>query len=467
MDKNFQLKGQWFLPNQPEQRISGTLVFDHQEGAHLELFGSLRTNSIDIPIILGVTSDSQEVTLYKCFFSNGGGPTLKAGYEIGEPLSTYTVNIIFKGHHFDSWEELKFEKLIAEIYNLEEWLEVSGFNIPRQSPQEYKRQEITMEYKLPDPIKFSIHPEIQCSFNFVANHPGWTVFRKELNIKQRSQLIFERANSAEFKIHIETLNTFLFFLTLGLYQPTYPRKLILQSKQFVEHISDDITEVKSIELHFAVRKKDEYLHERSFNQMLFAYGHIKSDFETIIQSWFNKREILEPVYNLLFDHFYLIGPYTENSFLNLAQAAETFHARLYDHTKMLPVDYDKMKTDILAVVDPKYHAWLKEQFMFGNHLSLHQRLDELVAKYSNPVVESLIGDKNTFIQEVKHSRNHYTHYPKKKKSKVLSSVDLFHLGQKIKGLLVAALLLETGVSKEIIEKMMKNQIGYFRIFKYP
>jgi len=75
MDK-IEIKGEWFFPNKIDRRFSGTLVFDPQKGAELELYVSFKnepeSNVITIElcrdqkIILGHTNDNQLVTLYRC-----------------------------------------------------------------------------------------------------------------------------------------------------------------------------------------------------------------------------------------------------------------------------------------------------------------------------------------------------------------------------------------------------------------
>ncbi len=66
-----------------------------------------------------------------------------------------------------------------------------------------------------------------------------------------------------------------------------------------------------------------------------------------------------------------------------------------------------MKEDILnAVQTEEYQQWLNDQFKFGNNLNLHQRLTELTEKYSNKILDNIIGDKGKFVLNVKNSRNY-------------------------------------------------------------
>ena len=83
---------------------------------------------------------------------------------------------------------------------------------------------------------------------------------------------------------------------------------------------------------------------------------------------------------------YTKNRFNENTFLNLAQSAETFHARIHNHTKIPKEEYKIMKEEILKLTPSKYHKWLKDQFNFGNNLNLHSRLEELTKKYTNEIL---------------------------------------------------------------------------------
>ena len=122
MTEKFTHKGQWFLPEEPQNRIHGTLIYDPGEGSTLELFGNfnndLYSGMASISLILGLTSDSKEVTLYNCFLTKSSGPVLKSSGEVGIAHSFYTVNFILENAHIRSLSELKFEAIEAEIGNL-------------------------------------------------------------------------------------------------------------------------------------------------------------------------------------------------------------------------------------------------------------------------------------------------------------------------------------------------------------
>ena len=72
--EEFEYNGIWWLPENQDEKISGTLTFNTAEGAYLELIGSFKKiedlNKVLNPnIILGITYNGKSITLYKCYES--------------------------------------------------------------------------------------------------------------------------------------------------------------------------------------------------------------------------------------------------------------------------------------------------------------------------------------------------------------------------------------------------------------
>jgi hypothetical protein len=470
MNENIEYRGEWFLPSAKNKRINGILTYDTNEGSSLDLFGSFDEKSF-IPImknediIQGITSDSKQITLYRCFMSKTGGGKSMQGEESGIPTTNYMVGYILEGAHINYPEEINFHKITSEIYNLDEWVGISGFATQKMGLEDIIKKEIDVHYKLPDPIKFVINDKLEGQFNFIVNHPGWSRFQKNISLNQRVELII----SSESECSLETLLKYLFefqnFLILALYnRTTYPNNIALYSNNIVKDYGNGKPVRKRIELYFPISNRSKVVKPKLDIEMLFDYKHIREEFPVIIKNWFNKYELLEPAFNLLFEQFYNNDRFSTNTFLNLAQAAETFHARTHNHTRMPKKDFNKMKDDIYASVSKDYYDWLKDQFNFGNNLNLHNRLTEIVAKYSNDILDKIIGNKELFVKQVKWSRNYYTHYSSSGKKQALKGPDLFYLTEKLKIVLVCSFLVEVGFDNEKLTKLL--ELSKYKLFNH-
>jgi hypothetical protein len=461
MTEEFTIKGEWFLPSNREQRIYGTLNYNPIEGAKLELFESFNAdnffpNFINQEIILGLTSDSKKVVLYNCLMIKSGGLTLVQGEEAGKPSVSYSIRYTLIGLHVANINELKFDKISCDIFNLGEWVGISGFINQPPDFENLKRKEIQVNYKLPDAIEFQIDKEAIGRFNFFADHSGFSRYQKNINISQRVE--FQASTITEKNIDelLKYVISFQNFLILALYRSTYPISITLSGAKHKKEYDDGITERNTIKLFFSSSNFKDNENPKSYFDMIFSYRQIINEFPELIKNWFAKYELLEPAFNLLFEQFYNGNRFTENTFLNLAQSAETFHSRIHDHTKIPKTDYELMRNEILEMTSSKYHGWLKEQFNFGNDLNLHTRLTELTDKYSNEILDKILGDKKQFVLQVKHSRNYYTHYSKNGKKNALKGSALFYLTEKLKILLVCSFLMEIGFEKNQLSSSLND-----------
>jgi len=460
MKENFKIIGEWFLPNQ-KRRVHGTLDFNKNGESTLELYGSLTSDNFfpefqNQELILGISSKSEEFTLYECHMTKSGGATLVKGKETGKSSVTYLISYIFKGLHINTIDELKFDTISSEIFNLDEWVGISGFENESPDFDKIKNFKFSINYKLPKPIEFEIDNENTGKFNFTVNTPGLSIYQKSEQIKQTVKFQIKSKSEIEFRDLLNKVFHFQNFLILGLYKSTYITSITLSGGNHQERLGNDRLIRKKIELFFLLSNIGVEDKPKSFREMIFSYNHIKGNFTEIIQQWYRKYELLEPAFNLLFEQFYRGNRFTENTFLNLAQSAETFHARIHNHTKIPREDYKVMKKEILSCTDPKHHKWLNDQFNFGNNLNLHIRLSEITEKYSNDILDKIIKDKEAFVKQVKHSRNYYTHYSSGSKKNALKGSELFYLSEKLKLLLVCSFLMEVGITKDELSNSLEN-----------
>lgn len=461
MTEKFELIAEWFLPTDKGQRVHGTLTFDPKDGTDLELYGSLSGDNFfpefkDQEIILGLTSDSKLVTLYNCSMTKSGGATLVQGGESGKPSTTYSVRYLLIGVHCDTADDLKFSRISSEIFNLGEWVGISGFKHENFDIEKIKNHEVTVEYKLPESIDFEIDDNTKGRFNFIANHPGLSRYQKTVTINQKVEFQANTTSEKGIDDLLKYVITFQNFLTLALYKSTYPLSISLSGDRHKDDYGDGKSYNKNIKLYFSSRNFKVNEKPKFDLEMIFDYRRIKSEFPAVIKNWYAKYELLEPAFDLVFEQFYNGNIFTVNSFLNLAQSAETFHARVHNHTKIPREKYKKMKEDILAVAPSEYHSWLNDQFNFGNNLNLHSRLTELTEKYSNQVLDKILGDKNQFVMDVKVSRNYYTHYSKDGQKKALKGGQLYYLSERLKILLVCSFLIEVGFDKTNLSTCLDN-----------
>jgi hypothetical protein len=153
MGKIVEHKGLWWTPSNPDRRLHGTLTVSPVEGAHLEVMapdrcavhgGVLQLSGIRGEIILGESSEGEDVTLHGCFrtetrFGSSGFPT-----------SLYYVDTVFLGAHFHTPEEIKFNNLSIQFTHLDQWVGISGFDLNMQEnlSQWFKTKEFVIKPRI-------------------------------------------------------------------------------------------------------------------------------------------------------------------------------------------------------------------------------------------------------------------------------------------------------------------------------
>jgi hypothetical protein len=448
MTEKIELKGLWFLPESPENKIEGTLVFDPENNSILELTGTFNDSSIkveDHEIILGFTTKGKEITLFNCL-SAGGSMSFP-----GIHVTRYDVQFIFEGKYFTVPDELKFKKLRANIVKLEEWVNIWGFNIEFNS----NTKELNTNFKIPASIKFKINENLDGQFRF--SYRSGMIPSANYQIEQTTDLELSHNTDIWFLDFLRLLYHFKTFLTLGIYEDVY--------YETIEFIRADESEEEYIKLYFVQPKRNSKVINRSSHDFLFNFRLIEANFEQIIQKWYVLKETIPPVLNSLFASFADRDEFTETKFLNIIQALEIYHRRTNENTSELKADFQLKLEPILKGLTDIHKKWLIDKLAYKWEPNLRNRLKFLFRKFKISPLTKIIKGRNDLLNLINAtvcSRNYYTHYDESLQSKAYNGAQLYRLTEKLKILLIIIILSETGFSnKEIEELFQKHEYRFF------
>lgn len=457
MSEKFEFKGIWWLPDKPEEQISGTLRFVAAEGAVLELIGSFKDlqdmNKILEPeIILGISSNGKNITLYKCFETNS---TISIP---GFLTSSFYVHVVYVGVHFRKAEEIKFKNLSIHYLHLDEWTNISGFDIKYLMEE----KEVIIKYKLPEPFQANIDDELKILINFRFAGPEHSIFQNEATIKQTTEIKVETPEAKPFKDYRKIMYQIQNFLTLGITEPVYPLAIYGITEENREVINDK-TFYPPVEIFYELR--DIPLSPKILypSDMLFTFGDISGRFDSFLRNWFEKVDLLEPIYDLYFGTLYNPRMYSEQKFLSLVQAIESFHQRIHGGEYMSVEEYEPVYDALVNAIpdwvssDLKYR--LKEYLKYGREFSLRKRMKDIIYIYQANT-DRFIGNKNAFIEKVVDTRNYQTHHDEDLKERAAGGEELDRLTQKLKVLLEVCLLTELGFSSEEIKGLFSRNSRY-------
>ncbi|MDO9289147.1 MAG: hypothetical protein Q7T83_10180 [Thermodesulfovibrionales bacterium] len=464
--QEFEYDGQWWLPENSENKISGTLKFHPVEGAYLELIGSFKeyddiVNSkfSHVDIILGITTNNKLLTLYKCFLSKA-----KASHSPDSSFvaTTFFANVVFIGCHFEKGEDILFDSLSINYSHLEDWTGITGFRFARHDTDEQTLCAIS--YKYPQKVEADLG-----SLKIVLNHEftyGGPSFY-EYNLKQTTYITMQPNQPMHFNgyksdicYHIQN------FLSLATGKATYPLAVKAKSKENKKRllggkIFDDVYE--DIFIFFSLKKLPDLSKKPHPSDVLFSYSDIADSFEKYLQNWVAKAEILRPVYDLYFGTLYNPSMYLEYQFLSLIQAVESYHRRKYGGQYLSDDDYSPIRNELIKAISQNisndFKESLKKRLQYLNEYSLRKRLKEIFLKYA--VIEKLLVEsKEVFIEDVVNTRNYLTHYDKRLEIKKVSGQKLYRLNLIIKHIIEICLLSELEMPEEMIVKLMTKICSY-------
>lgn len=457
MVETFKVKGQWWLPENPDVKLPGTLSYNPDDGAVLELIGAfdlakdLTGKNPEYDIINGIAGS--EITLYKCYNRN-------SNLQIPGILSSvYYANYVFKGHIFAKESEIKF-KFSRFSYNyLEAWANRSGMIINHSNDGSINVTTTALK-----PVTASIGENLRIRIiNPVEDSFTWKD-GGEVRLKQKAFIEVETMTALSFEEFMKISYKIQQFLTLATNKPIHR----LEFKALISS-SDNGEKERPIEVFSKIDEnalKTEILHP---NQIPLSLDIIHDRFEEIFNIWLGneKSSLLDPIFNLYFASRFNDKMYIENIFLNLVSCLESYHRRRFGGKYLQDEKYEEftksIKSSLPQIADPKYSD-LKTKFIhglkYGNELSLRNRL-KLIVEDNNHILSKYIKNLGQFIDKVVDTRNYRTHFDKDLERKGISDTKEFYwYNVKLEMIVEICIFKELGLNNDEIEKIFSRNQKY-------
>jgi hypothetical protein len=394
--------------------------------------------------------------LYRCFTSNEsfGSPSIGSH---GIRSTRYKPSRIFIGAHFD--KEPVFKNVIVNYSYLDEWVNISGFEIPMPSEE----GEFLIKYKKPKDITITLDENTNLAITHSSEGPNWSFVLKESCIKQLTHILIESKRENTIKEYDNIINKIRNFLSFGIDKPVYPLALIGQNEENISvYGARNIYE--NIEIYHNNIEVQDTFESMIPPKMFFCLKDISELFETFIRNWFRRAEVMAPVFDLYFSNMYAPKLYLETRFLNAAQAIESYHRRKETTSKYewSPEDHEARIASILSSAPSEHREWLEAKLKHSNEVFLRRRLKDIVSLYEE-IANIYIGnnrEQKDFIDSVVATRNYLIHLDKDGESRSARGKDLLIVIEKLEILIKACLLNEIGMDflqiKTILERYKTN-----------
>lgn len=434
----FELKGDWFIPDKPENKLKGTLKYERAGRSSLELFGFFNVQEfVSIARIQGICG-LHHVVVTDAHVTHMNNET-----------TTLTVTHIFKSKESADPVNLLFDVCIVRFKNFTNFVDSKARD--KWLTQEGVSKRVQIDLTRNEPINVSINNDLS-----LHTYDGYHINRY-LDV---GKLDYEYYSVVEFRFTtpqtIETIRDYVshmqHFITLAAFSESAP----LSIRLFANEVETE---------YFTSYRLPGIKPNRSRHEFLFVLDDVREKFSMLITKWFELKsfEKLNIPASILSESINFENTFDENRFLNLAQGLETFHKNLRRNDPV--VSKVAMIKEILAVCPEKHKEWLSESLANYKFPSLHDRLDDIMNEISRiKILSDSLGQKDPLISAIKNNRHYYTHYSNEKRKKALSIGDLFVLSLKVRIILVVLFLKEMGVDEETINNLFtrnKHKFFYF------
>lgn len=465
LNQNFKVKGIWWIPSKEnKQEIAGELIYENGR-IILELFGSFEEDIFiehkHNEVIFGFTSQGDKITLLDTFQIRS-----KMSFP-GFPTTAYTANMMLTGFHLSSIHSPEIHSVAFNITHLSEWLSIAPFEISEIMNEDNILQQLNVRYRFPEVFSFTCNingQQTTVQSAYFINTSGDGIDKFNMNHSSYLKITPESNKSINwFRRTIFEIKSLLTLLT-G-HSLLFNKIMVYGNTKKI-----DSEEIREKGLLFVRQFKPSITRELQSYDLLITYKDLQEKFQSVFSKWFELKEELHPIYNLVVSNFYR-DPYLETDFLNLMHSIEGFHRIRYGGTYVEQEEYEIYLKKINEIIDSQklnndLKQRLKGMLVYGNEFSLRKRIKDLFSKMDEETIKILIGNNekpNAFIDKIVNTRNHLTHPNKGNTPNLIQTDELFRINHQLKCLAMILLLTTLGVPEKMIAQKLKENRFYNRL----
>lgn len=519
MLEEFVSLGKWWLPNNPEVVVPGKLSFSLENGATLELIGSFYSSpfeeigeieNISLPselfplnedsnvtsgvaldfikpeetIILGLLDNNEEISLYRCF-----GTIKNFEFVKGRPTLSFNIEYVFRKIYFETEQDIKFKSISVQYSNLKEWIGTSGI----EAFVMQEENKLWISYQPPSNIHLTRidNLDLDITFSQIYLNPfdfylGAKYYRA--NIEQKTYLTVQNPCNQSLDECINLLINFRDLLSFAMTKPT--SVIEVAGKTDVTHtkyvpqasgniaLEEELQETQVIILFGLWNSAKASEIKISTNEMLFLFSDLENNLGEVFEAWIKKREMYEPIFDLLMITMYTPNLYLHYKFLNIVQALEAYHTTkyegIYQDGKVYEKGLYKKFREVLDTfpsesvdrekgISDEFRNALKGKLKAQTRFTLETRLKELLREVSSLLPNDFIGnanDRESFAHRAADTRNALTHHDKEKRKQAAKGQELFQIFHTLTVILQICLMREINLTNNSIKALVERNRAY-------
>jgi len=438
--------GYFWLPNKPDNKLSGTLIINNGGHIKLELTGFFDDDlysfqpGTDYPFILGQLEDEGFVSLIDAFCNSG-----KFGSS-GVSTSVITINKMITQVEITQKEDLSFNSFSFQLSNLQEWLGISG--ITRERLDDFNSFQVN--YSCPETLEFDLIDDFKMRIKFRYIYTPNTSSDSQLSIKESVsiELFTQNSKSLDKFMSISHKISRFFFFAYG--YPTNLSNVSLKPETYAKNSPDK--KHPEIKLYFPSLSFSNDQTSHHYHSMVFNFKSLGGEFDSAINSWLKAYKEIRPTLELYF--FTLSGAhkYLSGRFLSLIQGLESFDRRTNSEKTMDDSEFELLKIKLIDTCPEERKGWLETRLMHGNEISLAKRVKNLIKPFTKYFGNN--NQRSKLIRSIVDTRNYLTHYDSENKG--AEKAELYKLCQKLEVIYQLQFMKVIGFSDEKIEQIIDN-----------
>ncbi len=442
LDKEFEIKGYWWIPGNENKKIFGILNYSVIKGIYLTLYEYLQKESkinYKIDLIYGETldnKDNKKISIHNCILIGIYENTIKV---IIKGLELFIGDLHVPNNFYANKIEVNYTLL-------DSWLgRENPYNIQTTLKKDKKELiKFKLEYQPPKDIFYKFNFDnlklnLGFIFSFTTNQKIYGSFAS----KEKSLAVFSTEQNVDYKNYfLKYINIFQSFLTFAIDNLVIPTKIhiFLPNNSELEYYRIFVKEIPS----------DEYKLQET---MLLPYKNIKNKFVDIFEKWFEIYNILElgflnSLYYSSLNPIYI--------FITIIPKLEIFFINYYPDESLIieKNNFKELKGNIIKLIEKFYldknlnfkndkNLWSNKIDLLNN-ISLRRILKKIITENENILYTLKIFNSrdeiDNFINDVCNSRNYYIHLLKDYKDKAKKGGELYDLTLKLHLTLIILIL---------------------------
>jgi ApeA N-terminal domain 1 len=400
-------------------------------------------NSSRISRIIGHVEKDGLVTLEDCFY------TTKNFSFGGISKSKVLVHKVLSGAAWDKNETVTFNTFSFSVDCLDEWVGISGINVD----YDLDSRTATISYKPPETISIVLDNGMKLEICFAYTLPGFPNLT-EAKITQQAYFRLESEGLRDMSDFTSIVFKITNLMCFAMDEIVTIKNVFATSTEILHDGGNDKTCPVPISIYYQSIPFSEKSPKKSWHEMLFNFGAIKTNTQQVFNNWLNAYEDLSPALGLYFSTKAGAQRYLDGKFLALVQGLETYHRRTSSETLMDQESFEFLVEKILKGCPDEHLDWLKDRLMNGNEINLNKRIKKIIEPFKAHLGTN--GERSKLLRKIVNTRNYLTHYNESLHVQSAKSRDLLVLCMKMEAIFNLHFLKVVGFTDEEINGVVEN-----------